>query len=57
MRDRSIILFEPIWLLVYSLIPVFYFLFSDPKKSIVLFNRFENDYAIFGGIAILVSLF
>ena len=57
MRNRSIILFEPIWLLIYCLFPAFYFVFSDPKNSIVLFNRIENDYAIFGGIAILVSLF
>lgn len=57
MRNRSIILFDSTWLLGYCLIPGFYFIFSDPKKSIVLFNKFENDYAIFGGIAILVSLF
>ena len=52
MRDRSIVLFEPLWLLGYSLFPAFYLIFSDPKKSFVLFNKFENDYAIFGGIRI-----
>ena len=56
MRDRSIVLFEPLWLLGYSLFPGFYLIFSDPKKSFVLFNKFENDYAIFGGIFILVGL-
>ena len=56
MRNRSVILFEPFWLLGYSLISGIYFVFSDPKKSIVLFNKFENDYAIFGGLFILVGL-
>ena len=56
MRNRSIILFEPSWLLYYSVIPLFYFIYSNPDKSFVLFNKFENDYAIFGGIFILVGL-
>ena len=56
MRNRSIILFEPLWLLIYSVFPGFYFVLSDPKKSIVLFNKFENDYTIFGGLFILVGL-
>ena len=43
MRNRSVILFEPFWLLCYSLFPGIYFVFSDPKKSIVLFNKFENN--------------
>ena len=56
MRNRSIILFEPAWLLLYSIIPIFYLLLSDPKKSIVLFNKFENDYVILGGVFFLVGL-
>ena len=56
MRNRSVILFEPLWLLVYSLFPGIYFVFSDPTKNIVLFNKFENDYAIFGSLFILVGL-
>ena len=55
MRNKSIILFEPAWLLYYSLIPAFYFVFSNPD-NVVFFNKFENDYAIFGVIFILVGL-
>jgi hypothetical protein len=56
MRNRSVILFEPFWLICYSLFPGIYLFFSDPKKKFVLLNKFENDYAIFGVVFILVGL-